>query len=212
MNLKNKKIAFLGDSITEGIGATNNYGYVNYISELSGADCSNFGISGSRIARQNKPTLDNLLADEDFCMRAERMDDDYDIIVIFGGSNDFGHGDAEFGVFSDRTPDTFYGALHTLYKTVIKMHPDSKIIVVTPIFRTDDEQISAIKGRSLKSYVLAIKEVAAVYNLPILNLFESEKSPYNPIFDVSLLADGLHPNDKGHKFLAECVINFLEKI
>lgn len=209
MDLKNKKIAFLGDSITQGVGATDLHGYVDYISELTSAECTNFGISGTRIAKQKTPTVLNPSFDYDFCLRAEKITGDFDIIVIFGGTNDFGHGDADFGVFSDRTPDTFYGALHTLYRTVTEMHPNSKIVVLTPVYRTDDDEISAVKGRNLRSYVEAIKEVAKFYKLPILNLFESEQPPYNAIIDVSLLADGLHPNDKGHRFIAERIIDFL---
>ena len=209
MDLRNKKIAFLGDSITEGVGATDFHGYVDYISELSGADCTNFGISGTRIARQKKPTVDSPSFDYDFCSRAEKITDYFDIIVIFGGTNDFGHGDADFGNFSDRTPDTFYGALHTLYKTVTKMHPDSQIVVVTPICRTDDDVISAVKGRNLESYISAIKEVAKFYKLPVLDLFKNGQ--HKAIIDASLLADGLHPNDKGHKIIAEYIIDFLVK-
>lgn len=208
MNLKNRKIAFLGDSITEGVGATNLHGYVDYFAQLSGANCMNFGISGTRIARQKTPTADNPSFDLDFCMRAKELTGDFDIIVVFGGTNDFGHGDADFGTFSDRTPDTFYGALHTLCKTLKEMHPDSKIVIITPICRTDDEQISAIKGRNLEAYVLAIKEVAKAYKLPVLDIFKSKNPPFNPVISPSLLADGLHPNDEGHKVIAERIMDF----
>ena len=207
MNLSDKRIAFLGDSITEGVGADNMYGYVNYVNEYTGADCVNYGISGTRIARQKKPTVESLSFDLDFCMRAEKIDGKFDFIVIFGGTNDFGHGDADFGVFSDRTPDTFYGALHTLYKTVTEMHPESKIVVLTPIFRTDDIELSKVKGRHLSDYVSAIKEVAEYYKLSIFDIFMDGDTP---LIEESLLADGLHPNNKGHQKLAKLVISFLQ--
>lgn len=210
MELKGKRIAFLGDSITEGVGATNFHGYVDCFSELTGAYCENFGISGTRIAKQKKPTVDSPSFDYDFCMRADKIKGNFDVIVVFGGTNDFGHGDADFGAFSDRTPDTFYGALHTLYQTLMQKHPDSKIVVITPIYRTDEEEISAVKKQKLRSYVGAIREVAEYYNLPVLNLFESQKPPYKSIINDSLLADGVHPNDEGHKFIAEKIKVFLE--
>lgn len=212
MNLKNKKIAFLGDSITEGVGAKNLHGYVDYFFELTGADCKNFGISGTRLARQKTPTVDNPSYDLDFCTRAREITGDFDYFVVFGGTNDFGHGDADFGTFADRTPDTFCGAVHTLFETLTKMHPESEIVVITPICRTDDDEIAAIKGRNLESYVSVIKEAAKLYKLPVLNLFKSEQPPYNPIIDASLLADGLHPNDEGHKVIAEHIIDFLNTI
>ena len=81
---------------------------------------------------------------------------------------------------------------------------------ITPIYRADEEEISAVKKRKLRSYVGAIKEVAEYYNLPVLNLFESQKPPYESIINDSLLDDGVHPNDEGHKFIAEKIKVFLE--
>ena len=53
MELKGKSIFFLGDSITEGVGASEyDKSYVPVFAELSGANVKNYGISGSRIARQ----------------------------------------------------------------------------------------------------------------------------------------------------------------
>ena len=63
----------------------------------------------------------------DYCRRYKTMDPDADIIVVFGGTNDFGHGDAPLGEMSDRTVDTFYGALHTLYTSLITRYPEAPI-------------------------------------------------------------------------------------
>ncbi len=73
------------------------------------AICNNCGIVGTRIARQKTPPAKSY-TDRDFCSRVEEMDNDADIIIVFGGTNDFGNGDAPFGEMSDRTPYTFYGA------------------------------------------------------------------------------------------------------
>ncbi len=206
MELKNKRIAFLGDSITEGVGADNNYGYVDYVREFTGADCVNFGISGTRIARQKNPTVESPSFDLDFCMRAEKIDGNYDFIVVFGGTNDFGHGDAEIGNFTDRTPDTFYGALHTLYNTLIKNHKEAKIVVMTPICRYD-QKIDSDSGLTLEDYISPIKEVAKFYNLPIFDVYMPNGIA---VMENSLLADGLHPNNDGHKKLARLIISFLQ--
>ena len=56
MELKNKVINFLGDSITEGVGASSaETRYVDRVAVLAGlARANNYGISGTRIARQKK--------------------------------------------------------------------------------------------------------------------------------------------------------------
>ena len=69
INLKNKKVLFLGDSITEGVGVTSyEKSYVSVFADLSGAKVKNFGLSGTRIARQVNIIGDNL-CDRDFLMR-----------------------------------------------------------------------------------------------------------------------------------------------
>ncbi len=212
MKLSNKKIIFLGDSITEGVGATEQTGgYVKVIQRTTRANCINCGISGTRIARQKNPTVDCPSFDKDFCMRAAELTDPADIFVIFGGTNDYGHGDAPFGTADDRTVDTFCGALHVLYQTVKKNQPQAKIVVLTPIYSQTGETIkNPTNGLFLPSYAEQIRKTAAMYDLPVLDLYRNKPGSEEPLFDSSFLADGLHPNDEGHKVLAKYIINFLE--
>ena len=216
MELKNKKINFLGDSITEGAGASEyKKSYTQIIAAKTGAICRNYGISGTRIARQTE-SWGSPDYDRDFCSRYDSMDPDADIIVIFGGTNDYGHGDAPLGSMSDRSDATFYGALHTLYRGVIEKYPEAKIIVLTPLHRFGDDMPSAEgAGTSvhlLKDYVHAIREVAEYYSLPVLDLFATVGiQPNVPIIMEKYTADGLHPNDRGHQIIADKIINFLER-
>ena len=49
------KIAFLGDSITEGCGATmvDNF-YINHVGKILGAEVLNYGVGGTRLAKQKE--------------------------------------------------------------------------------------------------------------------------------------------------------------
>lgn len=217
MQLQGRKLNFLGDSITQGVGASFAEAcYVNRVAELSGALCRNYGISGTRIARQTHPS-DPASFDLDFCMRANSMDADADVVVVFGGTNDYGHGDAPIGVFSDRTPETFYGALHILYTSLICRYPQSKIVVLTPLHRCGEEfsveKRPGVEVRPLKQYVEAIRETAEYYALPVLDLFAvSGLQPNVPVIRERYLPDGLHPNDAGHEKLAELIVRFLQQL
>lgn len=218
MELNGKKINFLGDSITEGAGAscTDNR-YVNRIAAKSGAVCRNYGISGTRIARQQKPS-ENPRFDLDFPSRVAEMDGDADIVIVFGGTNDYGHGDAPIGTMADRTPDTFYGGLHTLYRSLIEKYPASKIVVLTPLHRlVEDDPYGDPRKEApslvLKEYVQIIREVAEYYALPILDLYAtSGYQPNVPVLYERYTADGLHPNDAGHEMLAEQIVKFLQRL
>ena len=218
MNMSKIKINFLGDSITEGAGATSYENcFVKIIEKKTGALCRNYGISGTRIARQIKSS--NVTSyDQDFCSRIAKMDNDADIIVVFGGTNDYGHGDAPIGTINDKTPNTFYGALHYLYYNLIAKYPNAFIFVITPLHRVCENNLrgEGEKERDflpLRDYVKIIREVADFYSIPVLDLFaNSGIYPNIPAHKEKYTADGLHPNDLGHRMLAEKIIDFINSV
>lgn len=217
MEYKNTKINILGDSITEGFGSSpRECCFVSLLNNEYGMICRNYGIGGTRIARQKKPS-DNSTYDLDFCKRALEMNDDAEIVAVFGGTNDYGHGDAPIGDFSDRTPDTFYGALHYLYKNLIEKFPEAFIFVITPLHRVDDENLKgegdkAVDVAPLREYVRIIREVAEYYSLPVLDLFaDSGIQPNIPVLYKKYTADGVHPNNRGHRLIARRIITFLSQ-
>ena len=58
------KIAFLGDSITHGSGTTDeSRRFTNLLQAETGIECLNYGIGGTRIARQHTPS-DNPVYDQ----------------------------------------------------------------------------------------------------------------------------------------------------
>ena len=217
MKIQGKTINILGDSITEGFGSSpRECSFVSLLNNEFGLKCRNYGIGGTRIARQKSPS-ENKLYDLDFCKRAVEMDENAEIVAVFGGTNDYGHGDAPIGKFTDRTPYTFYGALHWLFNYLIEKYPESFIFVITPIHRLDDENPRG-EGKKendvapLKEYVRVIREVAEYYSLPVLDLFaDSGIQPNVPVLYKKYTADGVHPNNRGHRLIAKRIISFLSE-
>jgi lysophospholipase L1-like esterase len=209
MNLQGKIINALGDSITKGTGTTApEHFYVNVLGKLVGAaEVRNFGIGGTRIARQYGA------ADKypwPFTERYQDMPDDADLVLVFGGTNDYGHGDAPFGGFADRTNDTFIGACHFLFSELIKKYPTARIVVITPCQRTGCRNPSRANGKPLIDYVDAMIQVAAYYSLPVLDLYrEGGICPDIPEHRELFMPDGLHPNNAGAYRLAERMAAFL---
>ena len=214
MELKNKKILFLGDSITEGVGVSSpDKCYVSVFGKLSGAEVKNYGIGGTRIAKQSKISLSEE-SDRDFMSRVDEMDSEADVVVVFGGTNDFGHGDSTIGDFSSRDECTFYGALHILCTSLINKYPKADIIFMTPLHRvSEDDEVNEIglKHEALLSgYVDIIKEVAGYYSLPVLDLFNTSGiQPKVDIIREIYMPDGLHPSDAGAEKIAKRLYNFL---
>lgn len=218
MELKNKKIAFLGDSITQGCSASKpeNF-YWNLVATETGAIGYGYGIGGTRIAPQRIPSGDPVY-DQYFISRVDEMIPDADIVVVFGGTNDFGHGDAPFGTWNDRGENTFCGAVHTLLQKLIARYPHAQLVMMTPLHREDEERLDyGDQGKPrqarLEAYVDAIIRISGYYGVPVLDLFRvSGMQPAIPLLKELFNPDGLHPNDAGHRKIADRLIGFLRTL
>ena len=216
MELRNKKIAFLGDSITEGVGASApDNKYVSVFSKITDTNVLNYGISGTRFAPQRKASV-NERFDMDFISRVPEMDEDADAVVVFGGTNDFGHGDAPFGSLSDTEASTFCGACDYLMRILIEKYPSKPIVFMTPLHRfTEEATINeiGIERKTLIEYVNVIRKKAEKYSIPVLDLFAaSGMQPNIEVQNKLYFTDGLHPNDEGHRKIAEKLKKFMETL
>lgn len=216
MKTENLVINFLGDSITQGCGTTGpDKVYHAILAKEMGFTANNYGVSGTRIAHQSAGGKDYL---EYFQERAERMDKNADMVVVFGGTNDFGHGTAPFGCFESTTVDSFYGAMHNLCKYLLETYAGKPIVFMTPLHRTGENGKNGDGSKPygspvLKDYVYAIKEICEYYSIPVLDLYaESGIQPEVAVIREKFCPDGLHPNDEGHKLLAAKLKSYIENL
>ena len=124
----------------------------------------------------------------------------------------------EFGLDSDKTIYTFCGALNSLITKLKYAFPKAKIIFTTPLKRMKEDKESlndfgCPHHGSLSDYRDAIVRIAKSYNIPVLDLYnlfsvdpstEENRNKYMP--------DGLHPNDLGHKILADIFVKYLPEL
>lgn len=218
MELRGIKMAVMGDSITEGVGVEDlNNLYFRRIERACGiAEVYADGISRSRIARQKYPS-EQPGADADFISRVDKIDEDSDLIVVFGGTNDFGHGDAPLGTPDDHTPYTFWGACSVICEKLLTRFPKSQIVFMGPLHRiTENDPHGDNKPEpvaTLYEYVEILKSVTRKYSIPFLDLMQiSGMTPIVPILRELYMPDGLHPNDAGHELIAKKLKAFLETL
>ncbi len=224
MQLEGKSIDFLGDSITEGVGVEDiqNNRYDNRLKKMCGlSEVHNYGIGGTRLAHQHKPS-DEPRFDLCFCGRAYDLDGSADIIVVYGGVNDYIHGDAFIGDESDRTPDTFYGAVWFLMNLLKTKYEGKTVVFMTPAHccRVSGSD-SAVSPRGEKQpdampligYVNIIKQRAEQFGIPVLDMFEQLGIDPNDKTDRdAFTVDGLHFNDAGHEYIANALMKFLKAL
>ena len=218
MELKGKKINVLGDSITEGAGVAGAGNiFWQRLGQSAEAVVRGYGIGGTRIARQLKPADPDARENRHFATRVEEMDPDADIVLVFGGTNDFGHGDAPLGRMTDRSDDTFYGACHDLCLKLLNKSPTATIVFLTPLYRGWEGRLVNERGvrnvTDLEGYRQAIEEVASYYSFPVYR-WEREVGiqPNIPEVAKRYMPDQLHPNDAGHAIMAARLQAFLENL
>ena len=214
MELKGKKVNFLGDSITYGVGTqcreTDCYPAV--FARKNELDCArNYGLNATCIARRLAPEPHGWNGAA-FIDRYAGMNDDADLVIVLGGANDYGLCDAPFGELSSRDPNTFCGACHLLFSGLIEKYPSTPIVILTPLQCAWPDNINHA-GKPQIAYVDALIEIAGYYSLPVLDLYRTAgMCPRIPVQNKLYFMDGLHPNNAGAEKLADCVAAFVKTL
>ena len=193
----------LGDSIT--FGAKTKLTYHAYLKEkLNIATVNNYGIAGNTIAVNSNASGDGM------CVRYTNMDDNADIISVAGGVNDHGI-NTPLGDISSTDNKTFYGALKILCEGLLTKYPLKTIFFITPMHYTNFFMGDTTNnlGLPLADYVNAIIEVCRMYSIPVLDNYSNIGIyPKNSTHYSTYTADGLHPNEEGHKKIANEILKF----
>ncbi len=198
------RMIILGDSITVGTYTSETESspcsvaspnFAEHLQKMLGYDTLiNYGKNGVSVSTASPVFSEYVLS-----VRYPSMES-ADFVVIAAGTNDFGT-NVPIGSPTDRSTDTFFGALDTLYRGLSKKYRHATIVVITPIHRKDEQ--SNTLGLPLQSYCDAIRQVADRYRLCVFNGFEI---PINATLESHrrlYIKDGVHPNLIGHRIYAE---------
>ena len=204
------KLAFLGDSITLGYGLSDRSArFSTLVSRALNAEEVNLGITGTLVARAGLSAMDGTA----FVDRVGQIAG-ADCAVIFGGTNDYFWSDAPIKN-PGGDPDLRYFADAAAFLADTAASLVSRVLFVTPYehhgignfaggdhFRHSSEHdTTAVNfvGHTLRQYAEILRETAEARGLETLTLHEET-------FDWrTLTSDGCHPNEDGHRWLAEKV-------
>lgn len=197
-SLNGKHIAVIGDSITQGIfrkyattgldcQAVKPFG--SLISEIANdMNYGNFGIGGATVSNVITP-WESLLTN---CSKVA----DYDVVFVCGGTNDYGN---------NASSSAFTSAYQTVVDT-LKAN-NTEVVACTPVYRTSKTGTNT-QGLTLQDYCNIIKSVAVSKGIKCIDLYTLT----NDGKFISYVPDGLHPNEVGHKIMADLIIETYETL
>ena len=204
---RGRKMAFLGDSITDArhIGCTSNYW--NFLERDMGVVPLVYGINGHQW-KHVYGQAENLFADHP---------SDVDEIVVFAGTNDF-NSNVPLGNWTDGDT-SFRGRIAAVMDYLKSKYPGVPIWLLTPIHRgyatfgsdnvQPDETYANTLGLWIGDYVDVVKEAVAKYGARLVDL--NADSGLYPLFDSHVVffhdgnTDRLHPNTAGHERMAQAI-------
>lgn len=210
--LLNKKVLFIGDSITAGVNY--NGGWCTLVGQRTGAIVTNEGHDGYTVGKLSGRT-DNLIDVLD------GLSGTYDLIVLSGGYNDLTTSPrADIGsvtpyTYSSLDPYTFAGGLETYLKTAREKFPSAKLCYILTMRKmwsnqnmTNDQPV----------WWEIIRQCCEKWSVPYLDLSHESgiigKQLSEPDTITTMYyhnADGTHPNQAGYEYLTPIIANFLER-
>lgn len=204
---KGKKICAYGDSVTE------QNKWQSFVSSYFNCSFYNRGVGGTTVTQVNSST-NHMSADS----RIETIPTDSDVILVFGGHNDWSSasiniGDIKTEALSEST--SFKSAFALMLKKIQTRCPNAKIITMTPVGgRTEEASVNQdkqfyIRDLCMTDFANAVKEVSAYYGIPCIDI--NGNSGINTLNHTTYIADIIHPNSEGGKLIANEVINGLKR-
>ena len=199
--LRDKLIAFNGDSICEGLA--NGGGYAKILKDQTGCLVENRAISGGTLAI-NKRNAHMVVND------IVNMSDNADLVILEGGINDYWQ-DIPMGEMKPLTDfesevdkETVLGALESIFRTCMEKWLGVPIIyvIVHPVART--RYVPNRVGYTFEELAEGIRKMCKKYSIAVVDLL-NESGGFNG--NIQRIAkkytvnggDGCHPNAEGYR-------------
>ena len=198
-----KKIAFFGDSITQGYCIKQGQSavlamqkpYPCLVAEESGAeDYLNFALGGAIVYDTDPTTYGGLTAGWKSFERNCGKITGYDIVFIMGGTNDYGQ-----KVSVQNFTDAYTTVLETLAEN------NTKVVVLTPTRRKSAPTNPPMTFDGYCEKEMQIADALGIDVIPIHTYTNSDE------FKANILSDNLHLNEKAHRIIADAILDWMSK-
>lgn len=195
---RGRKVCFLGDSITDGIGTVKGQRYFDFLGEEMGFDAVGYGVNGARFHQLM----------QQISRMEEEQGDDVDAVFLLAGTNDF-NGSVPIGDWYTETEETvvtstdangdpatksirkkrefvydirtFRGGINLVLSELKHRYGTKQIVLMTPVHRgyacfgptniQYPELYANALGLYVQSYVDVIREAADIWSCELIDLY-----------------------------------------
>ncbi|MBQ7821710.1 MAG: S-layer homology domain-containing protein [Clostridia bacterium] len=160
------------------------------------------------------PRMERMIANDITSYDTVTSSESPDLIFIYGGTNDY-NGNWKIGEPTDRTRNTYMGAISELIEMAYANYPDAKLVFFTPIKRCDYSDKPGYDNSGTRSYELdvcveAMKEICEVYNVTCIDVYNNDQTELIG-FRSLYITDGVHMSAAGHRIFAAVAVEEMEK-
>jgi lysophospholipase L1-like esterase len=192
----------LGNSITRGVGSTDNAGYRNDLAQMLDNEGILYNFVGSQ---QDGAGFDNDHEGHDGRTAdwiLERIGDylnnnNPEIVVLHIGTND---------ITAGQSPEGIRGEIDAILTTIFNFDPGIKIVFSQLIPRTDGQNSNSSQLNVLLQILFHLKRTEGykIFFAPMNDVFLC-----NPNWAADWMADAKHPNDAGYNVMAGVFFNLI---
>lgn len=197
-----KKWCAIGDSITEGYLAPNNY--VKLLTDNLGLETTNLGNSGSGFKRKEEEN-------KAYYQVVNNIPDDTEVITIFASGNDLNDEEGRVvGEITDTSTDTICGCINTTLNNIYAKFPGIRIGIMSMM---PWRYTKPGENEKWLDYNNKIKQICENNSIPFLNMYlESNLRPWDENFRNLYMTDGVHPNDAGTLLFVNRIKDFINRL
>ncbi len=226
-SLNGKKMLFMGDSITYGLGDSPSYldeyglAWAGRIARETGAVVTNAGVSGASISYLSAEVASSGTKNDGwgwiYDQFSANKSTSFDVVVMHGGVNDARY-EREIGEISDSTDsavlkaniDTYAGGLQYLFDSVTKNYPNADLFY---ILNHHLDGHSKGNASDMSAYFEKAKVLCEQYGIHLINLYDNEElnEELDPL-STTYLEDTLHPNSAAYDLITPYIIKELEAV
>ncbi len=234
-DLTGLNVLAIGDSLFFGAqNTTRGKQWINLLGHQYGWNLTNLGIGGATISykqgQTNYSMYQNLMNNDDFCFGGHKNTnfystgnpsgnpEDVDIILLQGGSNDYGPKvGAPMGTVDSSDPATFLGAWSLMADELLETYPNAIIVFMTA---WENNNQNRTDGANAIEYTSSVIDLYNAYyaeedRVMLINSGSPTVSGVNmrdASFRATYAYDAFHLNDEGMKLMADNMLPYLWQI